>query len=365
MRYIKDVRVSTPQGSADDKVDMNISIEEGKSGTFSAGVTYSQLQSLAFTGNVEEQNLFGDGYHTKVSADLGGASTNYSVSLIDPYFMDEDVSASLSLFDTQSDLQSFTSYKQASNGIGVGFGFALTEYMRYSINYKLSETTLTDVPATSSAALLSQEGTFTTGELTQSLSYDSRNRVMAASDGGLYSLSLGYAGLGGDYNFYELGLSSRTYLPINDTFTFSASLNAGTIRSFGGVDEPLYRRYSLGGVGSLRGYNNFGVSVRDPKTDEILGGQNKTTASLDILFPLPYMATAGFRGAFFIDAGTVWGSSGSVVETLSLSKLRGSYGFGIEWTSPIGPVTLTWATAVNTQASDQTNGFEFGIGRGF
>jgi len=365
MRYIENVRVSTPLGSSDNHVNMHVDIEEGKSGTFSAGMTYSELQNLSFTGKVEEQNLFGQGYQANVSADLGGASSNYSVSLADPYFMGEDISASLSLFDTNTDLQSLASYQKASQGGGVGLGFALNEFSRYAVRIRSSNTTISDLPTTASASLRAQEGTFVTTELLQSVSYDTRNRVVAPSNGELFSLSLSTAGFGGDYQFYEVGASARSYQPLSEDLTLAFNLSAGVLRGFGGVETPIYRRYSLGGAGSLRGYNIYGVSLRDPTTREVLGGESKVSSSIEVLFPLPYMATAGFRGAFFIDAGTVWGSSGVVSEPFSLSKVRAAYGFGIEWISPIGPIAMIWGTALNVQEGDQTNSFEFALGRGF
>ncbi|MDQ6980805.1 MAG: BamA/TamA family outer membrane protein, partial [Ghiorsea sp.] len=95
---------------------------------------------------------------------------------------------------------------------------------------------------------------------------------------------------------------------------------------------------------------------------DILGGTKKATASIDLQFPLPYMEQAGFRGAFFVDAGTVWGTSDV---TFDKGAIRGSYGFGIEWASPVGPIALTWATAINAQPLDDVRRFEFALGRGF
>ncbi|MDQ6990034.1 MAG: outer membrane protein assembly factor BamA [Mariprofundaceae bacterium] len=365
MRYIENIRVSTPLGSTDDHINMHVDIEEGKSGTFSAGVTYSELQSLSFTGKVEEQNLFGQGYQANVSADVGGATNNYTVSLLDPYFLNEDMSASVSVFNTRTDLQSFTSYQKESSGGSVGLGFALSEFSRYSVRLKMNTTTLSDLPNNASAALLAQEGTFSSIEISQSLSYDTRNRTIAANKGGFHAISLSTAGLGGDYKFYELGVSSRSYQPLSEDLTLSYGIKAATIRGYDGVDAPVFRRYSLGGAGSLRGYSTFGVSLRDPNTQEILGGEHRVTTSLEVLFPLPYMGTAGFRGAFFVDTGTVWGESGQVNEVFDAAKIRASYGFGIEWISPIGPIAMVWATAVNAQEGDQINSFEFALGQGF
>jgi outer membrane protein insertion porin family len=316
-------------------------------------------------GSVSEQNLFGEGYRTSLSADIGGASNNYSVNIADPYFLKDGVSGSLSVFRRETNLQSFVSYKYLTQGGSVGLGFELNEYVRYGVSYKNTVTTLSGVPSTSSLALRSQEGTFSTGELIQSLSYDTRNRTFYPSSGGIQSISFGYAGLTGDRKFYETLLTSKNYFELSDFWTLRGVLSLGSIQGYGGLEPPIYRRYSLGGVGSVRGYDSFGISLVDPTTLDILGGEYKITSSLDLIFPLPYMETAGFRGTFFLDAGEVWGNSGSISASANAANLRGSYGFGIEWASPVGPLTFTWGVPINRQTYDKVRKFELSLGQSF
>ncbi len=366
LSFIEGATVSKTKGLRSDQVNLDVNVTEGKSGQFSAGVTYSQIYGVGFTGSVSEQNLFGEGYQANVSADIGGSANNYSVSLVDPYFFKDGVSASARIFQNETDLQSLVSYTYKSQGGAVGLGFALNEYARYSIGYKVTTTELSGVdPLTASPALLSQVGTFTTGEFTQGLSYDTRNRTVYASEGGLQSITLGYAGLTGDRQFYEVTLGSRNYFKLSDFWTLRAVIGGASIQGFGGVDSPIYRRYSMGGVGSVRGYDSFGISLVDPVSLDILGGEFKSNASLDLIFPLPYMAKAGFRGSFFIDAGTVWGTTGTVSEAFDTSKVRSSYGFGIEWASPVGPLTMVWGFPMNRQINDKVRKFEFRLGQGF
>jgi outer membrane protein insertion porin family len=365
LSYLKNTRLSKQKTDSPNQVHLDLNVEEGKSGSFSGGISYSAQNKLGFQGKVTEKNFLGEGYNTSLNADVGGASNNYSFSFSDPYFIWDDVSGSFSLFRRQTNLQSYLDYQYDSNGGSVGLGIALSEYARYSLSYSITNTTLRDVPATSSIALRSQEGTYETGEFSQSISYDTRNRTFAPSEGGLQRLSFSFAGLTGDHKFYETTFSSKNYYPISDFWTLRGVLSAGSIHGYGGLDVPIYRRYSLGGVASLRGYDIFGVSLVDPSTLDVLGGQYKTTSSIDLLFPLPFMESAGFRGTFFVDAGTVWGDSGVVSEPFNLSNIRASYGFGIEWASPVGPITLTWGYPLNAKALDKERSFEFGLGQGF
>ncbi len=365
LSFMKKVTIAKSSTDHPKKINLDVDVEEGKSGKFSAGISYSQTYGVGLTGSVSEQNLLGEGYQTSLSLDVGGATNTYSLNLRDPYFFKDGVSGSLRVFRNENNLQSFVSYKYLTQGGSAGLGFELNEYVRYDVGYKVTNTTLSGVPATASLALRSQEGRATTGELTQSLSYDTRNRTYHPSTGGIQSISFGFAGLTGDRKFYETIFSSRNYFELSDFWTLRATLQLGSIQGYSGLDSPIYRRYSLGGVGTVRGYDSFGISLVDPTTLDILGGQRKLISSLDLIFPLPFMETAGFRGTFFIDAGEVWGSSGSVSEQASVANLRGSYGFGIEWASPVGPLTFTWGVPVHRQTYDKVRKFEFNLGQSF
>ncbi len=365
LSFMKKVSIAKSTTENPRKINLDVNVEESKSGKFSAGISYSQTYGVGLTGSVSEQNLFGEGYQTSLSLDVGGASNTYSLNLRDPYFFRDGVSGSLSVFRNENNLQSFVSYKYLTQGGSAGLGFELNEYVRYGVSYKITNTTLSGVPATASLALRSQEGQATTGELTQSLSYDTRNRTFQPSTGGIQSISFGFAGLTGDRKFYETVLSSKNYFELTDFWTLRATLQLGSIQGYGGLEVPIYRRYSLGGLGTVRGYDSFGISLVDPASLDILGGQHKLISSLDFIFPLPFMETAGFRGTFFLDAGEVWGNSGSVTEQASVANLRGSYGFGIEWASPVGPLTFTWGVPVRRQTYDKVRKFELNLGQSF
>ena len=369
----KDARINLEKGEADDLVQMNVNLEEDKTGSFSLGAGYSQLEKVFITASIAERNFLGKGYRTNLSADLGASTQNFSVDLGDPYFLDSDVHASLTLFKNQTKLNDIVSYKQDSYGGGVNFALPLAEKITYAIGYHFNRSKLTDIPATSSLALLSQAGVQTTGEVGQSLTWDSLDSAVAPTEGHQESLGLSVAGLGGNSRFVEVTASTRSYFSLGEGFVFSPTFSASYIKGFGDKGVPIYRRYSMGGIGTLRGFDSYGVSVRDPLTGDPIGGDKKFQASLDLFFPMPYMETAGFRGVFFLDAGSTWGSVSTSVGALTLnvsekfssSRIRTSTGVGIEWMSPVGPLTMVWGFPITKVTGDLKRNFEFGLGIGF
>ncbi|MDQ7000297.1 MAG: outer membrane protein assembly factor BamA [Mariprofundus sp.] len=374
-QFVEDVRVSFPKGSVGDKVHMKVDVTEKKSGSIAGGFGFSQREKVIITARITEKNLLGKGYQASINGKLGKVTQDITASLADPYFLDTNISASLNAFKTKTDPQLGANYQTNSVGGGIAFSVPMTHYMSYGINYQFNSTELSNVPVTASLFQRAQIGRQTVGELTQSLTWDSRDRYMATSSGHIDSVSFSVAGLGGNERFLETAVSSRWYFPFGEkeNIILNPSVGYRSIRGFSGQNIPLWRRYSLGGIGSMRGFDSLGITVIDPNTNEAVGGDNQITASANLFFPLPYVQTAGIRGLFFVDAGTLWGSASATVgavtinvqEPFSLSRVRYAAGFGIEWISPIGPVGLTWAFPIRTVSGDREKSFEFAIGTTF
>ncbi len=371
LSMFKDVQVSTPRGSAPDKVKMKVKVTEDKTGKFTFGVGFSQLEKAFISTSLQQKNFMGRGIDTKVNATIGGRTQNYDVSVTDPYFLDREISATFNTFKTQTRLDAVTVYRQNDVGGGVNFGIPITETVGYSIGYRFAKTNLSNIPTTASIILQAQAGQHTLGELSQSLYYDTRDSTIAPREGQHASIGLGVAGVGGSRRFLEFSALQRAWFPLSKSFVLSPQWETRYIQGYGGRDVPLERRYSMGGVGSLRGFDVFGVSLRDQ--GEPVGGNGMARAALDLFFPLPGVRSEGFRGVIFTETGTLWGHVNStfggrtvsVRQRFSLSTLRVSAGFGVEWLSPIGPVALVWGNALRTRPGDVTRGFEFALGSSF
>ena len=373
--YFNDVRVTMPRAGSDDRVNMDVNVDEKKTGSFSIGAGYSQLEKVIFTAKMQENNFLGKGYTTNISADIGAVTQNFNTSITDPYFLGKDVSVTVNAFKTQTKLTQVQTaqYVQNNYGAGLSIGVPLSENLTYGIGYQYSRNSISNVAAGSTLLLLAQQGVHITGELSQSLTWDTRDSVMVPHKGHNERLQFNYAGLGGNERFYEVSASTKLYLPVTDDFVISPSMQGAYIHGVGGRQVPIWRRYSLGGLGTVRGFDYYGISLRDPATQEAIGGDKMATASLDMYFPIPYMQTKGFRGDLFVDAGDAWGAINTTVgaQTLnvaapfSFNRVRASAGFELQWLSPIGPLGLIWGFPIRTLPGDVTRSFEFALGSQF
>lgn len=359
--YFEDVRVKMPRGSSQDKVVLKADVDEKSTGSWRIGVGFSQLQKVFVRSSISENNFLGKGYALNLSGEFGAKTQNFNTSITDPYFLGENLSATWRASRQQTRLQNLTSFNQDSFSTGVAFGIPITELLTYSVSYDFTSTKLTDIPAGSSAVLLSQAGKQTTGEFGNSLTWDSRDSFLRPQTGTLISGGVGLAGLGGSNRFYILRGRAETYIPIADGVTFNPSAAVRYIRGYSGRTVPIYRRFSLGGIGTVRGFDSAGITIRDPATNDILGGNKTIRASMNLFFPLPYMQTSAFRGVTFVDAGEVQDST----RRFRTQDLRVSTGFGLEWISPIGPVGLSWGFVLKDRPGDVRRKFEFALGTTF
>jgi len=175
----------------------------------------------------------------------------------------------------------------------------------------------------------------------------------------MLSGSVEFAGgpLGGttDYVKYE-GSASKHFPLIWDT-AFSLRGVVGYVDSFGGEEVPLYERFFLGGINTLRGFETRAVGPRDPLTGEAIGGTTEAVLNVEYIFPI--LAEQNVRGVIFYDTGNAYDGS------IDLSDMRHGAGAGIRWYSPMGPIRIEWGYNLDRREDEEQSLWEFTIGGTF
>jgi outer membrane protein insertion porin family len=140
-------------------------------------------------------------------------------------------------------------------------------------------------------------------------------------------------------------------------------------RNNGKKDLPIFERYFLGGINSIRGFAERSIGPREPSdcsTDEngqtvctstdVVGGERSLVINAEILFPI--MEEYGIRGVAFFDMGNAVGD----VESFNFSSMRRSVGAGVRWMSPFGPLRVELGFPLKKHSDDETSVLGFSIG---
>jgi len=119
----------------------------------------------------------------------------------------------------------------------------------------------------------------------------------------------------------------------------------------------------------VRGYRARSLGPKDiggPDETLPIGGNRRILANSEILFPFPGASdNKAMRLSLFVDAGMVYGTENGVRQNTDLGELRYSAGFGFNWFSPIGPLSISYAFPLNAQPGDRTESVQFTLGQAF
>ena len=363
LRYFQDVQVTGDSSSRAGYRDLNIAVQEGKTGSVNFGAGFSSIDSIVGYVNLEQRNFdirnpwkfTGGGQRFSAQIRAGAQRQDFKVSLTEPWFLGRRLSLG-GEFYYQNRLFLSPEYDQRDFGAAIFLRKAVGRRSYVRAEYRLERITV-DVDNDSSAAFLREDGDFVRSALGLSYVYDSRDNIVMPRKG--HKVSLGVTlGVGGDVETYTFEASGAKHwsLPLDLIFNLSGSL--ATVDSYGGNDVPIFDRLFIGGQRNLRGFEFRDLGVRDAATQEALGGKTSGHVTTEITFPI----IEKIRGATFFDAGFVNADSFN----FSPDDVYADAGLGLRLDIPgVGPLALDYAVPVLTpnddDEADQGGQFNFYI----
>ncbi len=346
----------TPTPKTEDKViDINVDVKEKMTGMLSLGGGYSSIDKFMVMGEITQTNLFGKGLYLKVRADLSSRRTNYNISLSDPWFMDKPISASISVYN---EVLEFPEYDKKATGGSVGFGKEFSEYVSGQISYNLEDVEITDVSDDASAIVKDQEGEKITSSISPSIWIDTTDSRLDPTTGYKHGLYTTIAGLGGDNYFVKSVADSIWFHPAPWKTTFSIRGRVGIATGFNDEKLPLYERFYIGGISTIRGLG-FGEGGPRHPNGEKKGGNYEIILNTELIFPL--IEDIKLKGVVFVDYGAAFDED----DDFGLSDMRHTTGFGFRWNSPFGPLRLEWGFNPDPKLDESDNKIEFSMGGAF
>jgi len=354
--YFKEVDFTTSRGSTDEKINLDIKVEEAPTGALSFGVGYSSIENVTGIVSISDRNLFGYGYNGILRVKLGLETTDARLSFTDPYFLGYNFAGGIDLYHER--LEIFDTYKYKTVGGDLRFGKELTEKIRVDAMYKLENVEVYDVTEDASTFIREQEGKATTSALSLTLTSDTRDEFFAPSRGARHSLFLQNAGgiLGGDNYFVKTMGETNWFFPLPLKMVLNLRGKVGVIEPYRGKETPIYEKFFIGGLYTVRGFE-YGKAGPVDENGDPLGAEKMVVFNAELIFPLS--REIGLRGAIFWDIGKGFD------KWKDISPLKTGAGAGIRWFSPLGPLHIDLGFNLNPEKGEKRRVFDFTVGTVF
>ena len=377
-QYFEGVDINTVSvPGISDQVDLTVAVKEKNTGSVKLGAGASSDEGLVGSFSVTQANFLGTGNTVSATINTSSVNTIYSISHIDPYFTPDGISRRLTAYMRETNTKDLDTgqYDKKSYGLGAGFGIPMNEFdtVRIGFDVDMSDITLVDaspqrykdyckdVSGGNSGGCDQNEAVLSVG-----YSSDKRDSAIYPTSGYKYDIGSEITLPLLDMQYYQINAKVADYIPLTNEFVWNNDLNLGYAHSYGSDPYPFFQNYYVGGSSSVRGYKaaSIGKQYYDESQDDFVstGGTTKIVASTSILFPLPGgMFKDQVRLETFIDGGGVWEEDTDI----ALDEMRFSAGLSILWVSPFGPINVSFAKALNDDAQDETESFQFGMGTNF
>ena len=446
LNYFKTVKITNEPGSAPDRVVINIDVEEQSTGDFSIMGGYSTANGWLAQMSIQERNLLGTGRFIRTAFTYGEYVRSAELNYAEPYFLDTRSSAGLDLFARQTLASTYLSYGTQSYGGTLKWGLPLREdlalQLRYSLytqkitlpnylddcnninpNFSTTFPTPTAINAATvaggpfwpgyAAALAAgtqtscflygqaslpvraelANGAYLTSALGYGLTYNTLDNNKLPTNGLYLSFGQDFAGLGGDVSYLRSVVDFHGYYEIVTDLVGNLHLQAGNIVGLSNDGEVRMLDDFKMGPNLVRGFQPAGIGPRDltpGTTNDNIGGTLYWGASLEFQYPFYFLPKdSGFRGAVFVDSGSVWDYRGETqnpatgeingvvpgaggpfpcqcaMQYADAPVVRASAGVSLIWDSPFGPLRFDLAYPFLKASYDRTQFFAFGGGAHF
>jgi outer membrane protein insertion porin family len=388
---------------SDDLVDVAFEVEEGPSSQLGGGVGYSERQAFMLNGNFVDSNLFGSGNRLAIEINGGAYGRVFSIGHTDPYFTVDGVSRSLSTAYVERErlTSSFSEFSTTTYNAAFGIGYPLSEnqVVNFGLTYSHEDLATVYSSSTELRNWVRNNGNdyfrrvgrdpvlgtiLDTLELSAGWAFDSRDRYLFPTRGGMYRFSFNVTPPGGSVEYAIANLRSQQFfrlpLPLVEKLPFSISTTLGWGAALGDTTAlPPHRHFFTGGADSVRGFRDGTLGPRDSLGNPY-GGDAAFSSQLEAIIPIGSKFASSARLSLFVDAGqsfylgdtTFRNKRGDRTEyPFDLSEMRVSTGVAVQWLSPMGLFRFSYAYPLRygeetrREFGDEIEGFQFSIGQAF
>ncbi len=356
--YFEEIQIEPVQGDSPNVMNLKVKVKEKLTGSISAGGGFSSDEGLFVGGEIVQRNLFGRGQYLALRAHLGTETQRYSLSFTEPSFLDSYYFLGV---DAYNWVREYTDFTKDAQGFGIRTGRPFGNWSRFSIEYIFENAKITDVAEDASSIIKEQEGRQIKSSVTFGVERDSTNHPFLPTRGSINRITVEVSSdiIGSDSNFIKYEAATGWYIPLFWKLTGFVRGEIGWITKTGGAPIPLYDRFFLGGINSVRSYDWGDLGPKDPETGDTIGGTKYGLFNAELIFPI--FEEIKLHGVVFFDAGNAFDEG----EPLDVTKFKMGIGGGVRWISPFGPLRIEWAYNPDPDPGDPTSTWQFSMGAFF
>jgi outer membrane protein insertion porin family len=325
LNFFETVSATAEPTSTSNKSDLVFLVEEKPTGQFMAGAGFSSIDKLVGFVEISQGNFdlggwppVGNGQKVKFRVEAGSTREDYTLSFVEPWFLDRQLSLSFDLYSTRHD---DTDYEVQRQGTAVGLGVPMPGPNRLDLKYRLENVDIKNVEDTNAYVVVENgeatEFYFSEPErvessLSATWTRDTRDNFFLPTRGNRSSFSSTLMGgpLGFDTDLYDLEMSSASHYALWLGHILSVRGRAEVVdllQESTDKEVPLSERLFAGGARTIRGFRYRWVGPIAESVDGTgelrpCGGQTLFVASAEYSMPV---GIPKFRLAAFYDIGDV------------------------------------------------------------
>tara|TARA_B100000242_G_scaffold162547_1_gene116188 strand:+ start:651 stop:2897 length:2247 start_codon:yes stop_codon:yes gene_type:complete len=336
---------------------ININITEKATGEIFAGVgTGTDGSSFAF--GIKENNYLGRGVKVDSNLNVSEERIKGKFLVSNPNYKNSDKNLDLSLEATSIDRLGTSGYKSGVTGFSIGTQFEYLDDLKLGLSTRNTIEKI-DVDSSASARQKKQDGNYFDSFIGLDLFYDKRNQKYQTTSGFFSNYNLSMPILS-DTNTLTNAYNYKFFKELYENNVSSFSFMFKGASSLSGDDIKLSERLYLPGK-KLRGFESGKIGPKDGS--DYVGGNYISSINATTTVPKILENVQNVDIVMFADAANIWGVDYD--SSLDNSGIRSSVGVGLDWLTPVGPLTFSFAHPVTKEPTDIEETFRFNIGTSF
>tara|TARA_B100002051_G_scaffold118431_1_gene112675 strand:- start:797 stop:3058 length:2262 start_codon:yes stop_codon:yes gene_type:complete len=358
LNFFKKIDIDTNKLDGND-YSVNIDVDEQPTGDFQIGVTFGTIEGATLITELNEKNIAGTGRDLSFVINTSENKSKYKLSSKEPFAFNRPINLLYGVEFNEKDLSSSSSYQVDTLKFDSGINFDISDKVKYGFNisYELKDYTITN-SSTAASSIINSSGKNMFINFINNLNYYDLDSFFNPSEGtSLYYQNTISPSTNSNGSLVKNEIVHRKFIPIKESI-FSIQTKLGNITSLENKEILNDNKFSLGGSW-LRGFDSYGAGPRNSYTS-YQGGNNIIVTKFDYDRPINKISDNPVYLTIFSDVGKIWGNKTN--PTSSTESIRSSYGYGIKWYSPIGPLGFSWAFPLQDEDYDIKRSFLFSIG---